>query len=192
MKSWHDARARHGAALAGFTRTAHGVPEAAWQLPTPCTAWNAHQLVEHVIGFHEFLLLRPLGVRAHRPRVGPLERWLATEGAIRLLLDERGALDADVPYFDGEARRPADVLDALADDVLVHTWDLARAARLPDRLDPDACAVALAHAQRDGRPGNDLFGSPVEVPDEAPTQDRLLGLLGRDPRWPVPPGGPVA
>ena len=36
-------------------------------------------LVEHVIGFHEFLLLRPLGVRAHRPKTGPAARWKATE-----------------------------------------------------------------------------------------------------------------
>jgi len=159
------------------------VREAAWHVPTPCTGWDAQELVEHVIGFHEFLLLRPLGVRAHRPRVGPLERWLATEGAIRSLLDESGALDADVPYFDGETRRPIDMLDALADDTLVHTWDLARAAGLPNRLDPDACAFALTRAQRHGRPEHDLFGPSVEIPEDAPMQDRLLGRLGRDPRW---------
>jgi uncharacterized protein (TIGR03086 family) len=189
MKPWQEegARTRHRAALAGFTHAARGVPEGAWHVPTPCAGWDAQELVEHVIGFHEFLLLRPLGVRAHRPRVGPLERWLATEGAIRSLLDEARALEAEVPYFDGQARRPLDVLDALADDTLVHTWDLARAVGLPDRLDPDACAFALTRARRPGRPEQDLFSPSVEIPADAPIQDRLLGLLGRDPRWRPPP-----
>ena len=28
-----------------------------------------------------------------------------------------------------------------------------------------------------------VFGPAVPVPANAPLQDRLLGLLGRDPRW---------
>ena len=39
-------------------------------------------LVEHLIGFHEVLILRALGVRAHRPRTGPAERWTATQTAL--------------------------------------------------------------------------------------------------------------
>ena len=73
--------ARHRAAVRGFTRTVEGVPDEAWRRPTPCTEWDAGALVEHVIGFHEFLLLGPLGVRAHRPRVGSRPRWLATDRA---------------------------------------------------------------------------------------------------------------
>ena len=31
-------------------------------------------------------------------------------------------------------------------------------------------------------PGIVVFGPEVPVPDDAPLQDRLLGLMGRDPR----------
>ena len=32
-------------------------------------------------------------------------------------------------------------------------------------------------------PGIVVFGPEVKVPEDAPLQDRLLGLLGRDPAW---------
>ena len=181
--------ARHRAAVRGFTRTVEGVPDEAWRRPTPCTEWDAGTLVEHVIGFHEFLLLGPLGVRAHRPRVGSRPRWLATDRAVRAVLDDPGALDRTAPYFDGSSRRPRDVLAALANDTLVHTWDLARAVGLPDRLPSGACELAYVDARAVGHAAAGLFAAAVTVPDGAPTQDRLLGLLGRDPRW-RPPGGP--
>ncbi|EUA42201.1 mycothiol maleylpyruvate isomerase N-terminal domain protein [Mycobacterium xenopi 4042] len=37
-----------------------------WQRPSPCEGWNARDVVEHVIGFHDALLLRPLGLKPER------------------------------------------------------------------------------------------------------------------------------
>jgi uncharacterized protein (TIGR03086 family) len=178
----------HRVALAGFTAVVRHVPGDAWQVPTPCGEWDAAALVEHVIGFHEFLLLAPLGVRAHRPRAGSLARWLASERAIHSVLDDPDALDRPTSYFDGATRRPAELLPALADDTLVHTWDLARAVGRPDRLDAGACDRAYANARRrvTDAVGSELYAPPVAVSAEAPVQERLLGLLGRDPRWGAP------
>lgn len=173
------------AVLGGFTDVVRQIPDDAWHLPTPCTEWDTTALVEHVIGFHQFLLLAPLGVRAHRPRTGSLARWLATEQAIRSALDDPDALDRPASYFDGATRPPAELLPALADDTLVHTWDLARAVGLPDRLEADACRRAYDNARRRGTEavGSDLFAAPVAVPAAAPVQEQLLGLLGRNPQW---------
>jgi uncharacterized protein (TIGR03086 family) len=173
----------HRVALAGFTAVVRQVPADAWQVPTPCREWDAEALVEHVIGFHQFLLLAPLGVRAHRPRAGSLARWLASERAIRSVLDDPDALDRPTSYFDGATRRPAEILPALADDTLVHTWDLARAVGLPDRLDADACGRAYARRRATDVVGDGLYAPPVVVSATEPVQERLLGLVGRDPRW---------
>ena len=192
MDSWPTAGGRrltvvdrHRRALQGFTAAVQTVEEEGWARPTPCPAWDVRALVEHVIGFHEFLLLRPLGVRAQRPRAGALQRWWVTDTAIRAALADPAVLGSPAGYFDGATRRPIELLPALATDTLVHTWDLARAVRAPDRLDDDCCRLALGEASRPaGRPQpSAMFAGPVPVPDDAPVQDRLLGLLGRDPAW---------
>ncbi len=180
----------HRRALAGFSATVAAVPSGAWAAATPCEGWDAAALVEHVIGFHEFLLLRPVGVHAHRPRSGPAARWLATVAAISGVLDDATALGREVEFFDGVRRRPAEVLASLALDTLVHTWDLARAAGLDDRLDAEGCrrAYAEAAASRPARARSGLFAPEVPVDEGAPEQDRLVGLLGRDPAWARPLG----
>ena len=39
-------------------------------------------MLEHVIGFHDVLLLRPLGLKPERPRDDPQIRWELTYGAL--------------------------------------------------------------------------------------------------------------
>jgi len=59
--------ARFGAAVAA----ANG----RWDRPSPCSEWDARGVLEHVIGFHDVLLLRPLGAKPSRPRDRPEQRW---------------------------------------------------------------------------------------------------------------------
>jgi uncharacterized protein (TIGR03086 family) len=178
--------ARHRRACSGFGLVVHAVDPAAWDAPTPCTEWDAAALVEHVIGFHEFLLLRPAGAHAHRPRHGTAARWDATVSAIDVLLDDPARLALPADYFDGGARRPGDVLDALTGDVLVHTWDLARTVGADDRLDPELSEAAYRSAlaaPAEARRASGLFAAEVPVPGDADVTARLVGLLGRDPGW---------
>ena len=157
---------RHRRACDGFSRIADSVPDDQWDRPTPCTEWDARALVEHVIGFHEVLILRPLGVRAHRPRTGPAERWAATQTALFDALTE-----------------PVDVLGALTTDVLVHTWDLARAVGVPAELDTELCASAVA-ALPDALPRDGgMFGAAVSVSETADAATRLVAIYGRNPAW---------
>ena len=176
----------HRRACGGFTAAVDQVDPARWAASTPCSEWDAAALVEHVIGFHEFLLLRPTGVRADRPRSGPAERWHATGAAIGAVLASPAVLDLAVDYFDGATRRPRDLLRALTSDVLVHTWDLGRATDGPDQLDPELCERALRDADRaapTAAGASALYAARVPVPEGSDPQTRLLGLLGRDPSW---------
>src|SRR5271166_4237429 len=49
-----------------------------WDRQSPCAAWNARDVLEHVIGFHDVLLLRPLALKPDRPRGDPRRRWERT------------------------------------------------------------------------------------------------------------------
>ena len=58
---------RHRRACYGFGAVVEQVGER-WERPSPCPEWDARDVLEHVIGFHEVLLFRPLGIKANRPR----------------------------------------------------------------------------------------------------------------------------
>jgi uncharacterized protein (TIGR03086 family) len=66
-------------------------------------------------------------------------------------------------------------------DVLVHTWDLARAAGLDEKLNQDA----VAHAFEGMKPMDanirvpGFFGPKVEPPPGADLQTQFLSFLGR-------------
>jgi uncharacterized protein (TIGR03086 family) len=175
---------RHRRACAGFGAVAHAVPDESWSAPTPCTEWTARDVVEHVIGFHDFLLLRPLGVRAHRPREGPAARWDATADALFAALATAGALDRATELPGGGTSTPRTMIEALTTDVLVHTWDLARAAGLPSTLDDELCVRAYdAVRTSEFRRADGMIGEEVPVAAGASATDKLVAFYGRNPAW---------
>jgi uncharacterized protein (TIGR03086 family) len=175
---------RHRVACAGFSRVAELLHPDQWALPTPCPEWDASAIVEHVIGFHEYLILRPLGVRAHRPRSGPAARWAATSSVLFAALGAPGALDLTVELPGGGHSSPRSMLAALTTDVLVHTWDLARAAGVDPALNDDLCVRACDAAARDRIGGaSDMFAAPVPVAAQADAATKLVAMYGRDPAW---------
>jgi uncharacterized protein (TIGR03086 family) len=175
----------HLRACEGFSRITRQVRADQWDAPTPCSEWDARALVEHVIGFHEYLLLRPLGVRANRPRTDPAARWRATADAIVVALSADGVLDRATELPGGGHTTPRTMLNALTADVLVHTWDLARAADIPPDLDADLCARAYDAAIASGLARDPrMFGPEVPVPPDSDVVTRLVAFYGRDPEWP--------
>ena len=183
----------HGRACAVFQAVADQVPDDRWGVPTPCTEWDARAIVEHVIGFHEFLVIRPLGARAHRPKDGrPADRWRATTTTLLAALGEPGAFDRDIDLPGGGTTRLRGLVPSLTNDVIAHTWDLARATGVDAAIDPDLVARAYAIASSDPSfgAGDDMFDPAVPVPDDADDLTKLVALYGRDPAWSPSPGTP--
>jgi uncharacterized protein (TIGR03086 family) len=87
---------------------------------------------------------------------------------------------------------PGEVAGTIAlDEVVMHGWDLARATGQPYDADPgvlDALTGFLTHLAEPGMGSarDGIFGPVVDVDDDAPQFDRLLGLGGRDPNWTPP------
>jgi len=167
----------HRRAFDGFTR-AVAAAEGRWGSPTPCTEWDARALLEHVIGFHDVLLLRPLDAKPTRPKDDPAARWAITVDAVLCALAPPGVVDAE----------RSSLVGVLTTDVLVHTWDLSRAVGTDVRLDPELCAVGLERARANvGRlAASGMFGAPVPVDDASPVEAKLLAIFGRDPEWAPP------
>ena len=147
-----------------------------WERPSPCDGWDARAVLEHVIGFHDVLLLRPLGLKPDRPRDDPQRRWEST------YLQLEKAFDLDIGP-DATA-----ILPNVTRDVLVHTWDLARAVGADDQLDVDWCESFYAALPADpgALSGSGMFDAPVAVGDQSDVQSKLLARLGRNPNWQPP------
>jgi uncharacterized protein (TIGR03086 family) len=161
-----------------------------WDCPSPCDAWDARGVLEHVIGFHDVLLLRPLGLKPDRPRDNPQRRWELTFDRLREALGREDLFErvVEVPAVGNNLAARLDartLVPGLTQDVLVHTWDLARAVGANDRLDPAWCAVFIDRlpADPDALSASGMFAAAVTVEKHADTQSKLLARLGRDPSW---------
>ncbi len=68
-------------------------------------------------------------------------------------------------------------------DVLMHTWDLARATGQDERLDEERCRQLYEGMlpMDDVLRQSGQYGPKVPVPEDADWQTRLLGFIGRTP-----------
>jgi uncharacterized protein (TIGR03086 family) len=184
---------RHLAVCRRFGESVHAA-NGKWDRRSPCEAWDARGVLEHVIGFHDVLLLRPLGLKPDRPRDDPQVRWELTYGQLEKAFEPGRRLFervVDIPELQGN---PATRLDTrammpnLTRDVLVHTWDLARAVGADDRLDARWCELFYAALPSDpaALSVSGMFGAPVAVGGHADAQSKLLARLGRNPSWQPP------
>jgi uncharacterized protein (TIGR03083 family) len=148
-----------------------------WDAPTPAKEGTAGEVCDHVFGFHESLLLRPLDLVPDEPSDERVERWDAIVGALFPALESPSALDGREL-----------LVGVLATDVLVHSWDLCRAAAVTVSLDPVLCQSGYdrALANREVLEEAGAIERHNAVPDDAPIQERLLGLFGRNPDWCYP------
>jgi uncharacterized protein (TIGR03086 family) len=159
----------------------------AWTNPSPCTEWDARGVVDHVVGTHG-RLLQPLD---RPPRPGPsvaddpLGAFRAARAEVETVLDDPALAGHEYDGALGRTSVGATIDRFLGFDLVVHGWDLARATGQDDTIDPAEIEPVWAMAEGLGdnlrRPG--VCGPEVAVAEDAPRQDRLLGLLGRDPHW---------
>jgi hypothetical protein len=148
-------------------------------------------VLEHVIGFHDVLLLRPLALKPDRPRDDPQIRWELTYGALEKAFEPgRGLFErvVDVPQLQDNLATRLDaraVMPNLTRDVLVHTWDLARAVGADDLLDARWCEHFYAALPSDptALSVSGMFEAPVAASDCTDAQSKLLARLGRNPGW---------
>ena len=156
----------------------------AWANPSPCREWDAEAVVEHVIGFHDVLLLGPTGAKPSRPKGDPVARWSVTVSAIDSAM-ETVASGTEAGRSGATELRLDTLLPMLTTDVMVHTWDLARAIDVDPQLDQLLCELsfqaALSHDEQLRASG--MFGAAVPVPADADAGSRLVAFFGRDPEW---------
>ncbi|MFI1764800.1 TIGR03086 family metal-binding protein [Streptomyces sp. NPDC020800] len=177
-------------------RLAEAVTDDQLSAPTPCPDLAARHLLGHVQGLSVAFrdaARKDLGAttdtnpNAAVPDIGP--GW---REELAKALDELADAWRDPAAWTGMTRAggvdlPGAIAGAVvADELVIHGWDLARAtgqSYAPDPAALDSALVFLRAAADDPDRGGGLFGPLVPVPESAPLLDRALGLSGRDPGW---------
>ncbi|MBN9101742.1 MULTISPECIES: TIGR03086 family metal-binding protein [unclassified Pseudonocardia] len=163
-----------------------------WDAPAPVDGWRARDVVGHLTSWFPAFLASGTGIEL-TPGAGddPAADWTAQTAAVQKLLDDPATAGVVLrnPHI-GEMPLPDAITNIYVSDVFMHTWDLARAGGLDDRLDPEFCAQLLGGMEQmdEVLRSSGQYGPRVPVPDDASPQDRLIGFIGRDPQW-ARPGG---
>lgn len=165
-------------ALAATAAVAEAVPAAERDAPTPCAGWTVTDVVAHLVENH----------RTHLDVLGAPDAGddLRRSGeAVLAAHAAPAAADARFPLA-GQQRSARAALAVQFADVLVHGWDLARAAGLPFRFDEDLAVAAervvSTFPDLAWGPGA-AFAARLTAEPGASAGDRLLALTGRDPQW---------
>jgi uncharacterized protein (TIGR03086 family) len=158
----------------------HTAPER-WTDPSPCAGWTARDVVAHVVDYSAHVLREKAGM-SEVPAFADFDDPATAFGAIRRLverlLDAAGTTPDMANYFDL----------AVSFDLPQHGWDLARATEQDPTIDPEEVeglwrSLSQAPDVWKWQRANGWYAAPVAVPIDAPLQDRVLGLIGRDPGW---------
>ncbi|MGH9266696.1 MAG: TIGR03086 family metal-binding protein [Acidimicrobiales bacterium] len=163
------------------------VPQDAWDNPSPCEGWVARDVVRHLVEWLPAFFFDRWGLEhPERPSVDddPAGAWAAVGATVQAALDNPAVAErvaGDTPM--GPISFAAAMEMIGTSDVFLHTWDLARATGLDERLDPDEVHRLYVGME----PQDQLlrqsghFGPRVAVPDGASEQDRLMAFIGRRP-----------
>ena len=160
----------------------NGVTETDWDRQSPCTEWKARDVVAHVIGVHRHFLAGLDGTDEPTAELGDLPAaWAAARADIEEALSDPDRATAIVESPFGQLPFEALVGRLLSVDLLVHTWDLARATDQDETINEEFSAQALSGLRPlDGMiRGPGMFEPALEPPVGASNQVQLLSFLGR-------------
>lgn len=168
-----------------FDRVAAAVPDDAWTNPSPCEGWTAADVVRHVADTEREMVarLQLAEVPDADADLHPQEAWREIRPVVQGLLDDPATAGHAYDGYFGPTTFAQTIDTFYSLDLLVHAWDLARAARLTDLEPMPADDVAVSFEAM--RPFSDtlrqpgLCGPELEPPAGADEQTRFLAFLGR-------------
>jgi uncharacterized protein (TIGR03086 family) len=175
-----------------------GVPDELLDASTPCPAYTLGDLLDHIGGAalaFTGAAVKDLGDATSQGPSGDASR-LSDDWRTRIPRDLVALADAwrDPAAWTGMTKAggvelPGEVAGLVAlDEIVVHGWDVARATGQAYDCDAASLEAVQAFVSQFSEPGQEemragLFGPVVEVAEDAPLLERVIGLTGRDPAW---------
>ncbi len=182
-------------ALEIFNRTVAEIEEVVGRVtpaqyadPTPCSDWNVQKVLGHVIEIPQAFAAIANGQIPPEPGstvVGtePAADFLTAADAARTAFARPGMLEQryEFPWGHEPGWR---IVRHVANELLIHGWDLAHATGQPAAFSPDLAELSLASwrewfGEYPRSQMNDNFADEQPAPPDASPADRLVAYLGR-------------
>jgi uncharacterized protein (TIGR03086 family) len=167
-----------------FSERVRGVPEGAWDNPSPCEGWTARDVVGHLVEWIPgFFGAQGVDFPAI-PSVDddPVAAWETVRATLAQALadPQQASLQVSTPFM---TQSLAETVDMIATgDVFTHTWDLARATGQDESLDPDQLQrmiEGMGSMPEEALRADGMFAPAVDVPADADDQTKFLAFVGR-------------
>ena len=169
-----------------FTKRVEAVPDDAWDNPAPCDGWRARDVVGHLVEWLPAFFFGTWDIETPPiPSIAeaPAEAWAIVNAAIQAALDDPAVAQSERDVRFGRASFESTIDMICTADVLIHTWDLARATGLDETLD----AAEVHRFVESMEPMDQMlrdsghYGPRVPVSADADEQTRLIAFVGRQP-----------
>jgi uncharacterized protein (TIGR03086 family) len=155
----------------------------------PCAGWTGKDVYEHVTG--NLAMIKSFANTGKGPKstpklgADPLGAWNKLRDQTLASLDHAGVLQsiASQPFGPEFGDLPLDALVGfMAADLTVHVWDMARTAKVDERLDAGlvkAATVVWKSLPNEVMRMPGMFTAPIKPAPGAGAQTKLLNFLGR-------------
>ena len=167
----------------GFEAAVRAATPDTWAAQSPCEQWKARDVVAHVVAGHRGVIAGVRGGESVPMAAGedPKQAWEEASRAIDEITADSDALAKEIDGPTGKMPAGQIIDQFVTMDLLVHTWDLARAVGAPERLDQES----VSRAYQTLKPMDAMirapyvFGPKLEPPADADLQTEFLYFLGR-------------
>lgn len=174
---------QYAAVAGGFDARVRATEPDKWDADSPCEGWKARDIVAHVVANHRGLIANVRGDE-DEPVAGsedPEAAWSDVYRRMSELTRDPAAMATTVESPIGPQPLEQVLGSLVCMDVLIHTWDLARAVGGDEKLDPagvqSAYSLLTPIDAMIRQPG--IFGPKLEPPAGADAQTSLLYFVGR-------------
>ena len=153
----------------------------AGRIRVPARGGSAKEVLDHVIDTQRNVFGNRGLELGPRPEGAPHEAWAAHAAAVRSAVTDEETLLATYDSFFGPTTLADTLLSFYCFDLIIHAWDIHQATRNDLKLTSTELDLLETCIQswdevlyQEG-----ICKPPVEVPDDADRQTRILALTGR-------------
>ncbi len=155
----------------------------------PCAGWTGKDVYEHAAG--NLAMIKSFAATGKGPKsnpklgADPVGAWIKLRDQTLEVLDQAHVLEAIAhdPFGPDFGPMPIDALVGfMAADLVPHTWDMARTAKVDERLDATLVKHTLATWKalpEEVLRMEGMMAAAVKPPAGADAQTKMLSFLGR-------------